>query len=634
MDINQLKFGFASYLRTLKGDEEIKYDPTSDISIFQYAKEFKQYIKNRYSSDEINLTSMSIGDILDLEVVNGKLVDPDKLAQEEQENNQETPIEGENAEEETPIEGENTNEETNSDKVPLDDSSLTDILNTLMEDELFSNAIDTDQNGEFSNEELSNFFNAISIYDGDGTNVSLDDILTAAESIVNNEFPSIKTFYDEENEATIESSANISNTPTPAQMASARGGGAAPVEEKTIANMTLPELQTELSTAQSDVSDKQTALNNIILGNTPELQELQKNIDLNYQIYKETLEAVDKDMAKQVDDKEKEINNKDVEIANQETTVSNCENNYNNAVSTRENLETTKAALESSLSSASDEERSSIQNQINQLQTQINQAEKDELDAKNAGDEAKEKLTNLKKERDELQSGENGLDDLNSQMSELEADIIEQYPQVQEAMTNYKNAKETYNETKVDAANKARNALIEQQNYVNDIKTAINKKENKSEVKEYFTNAMGEDVIEFASQFIGCNEADGSADKFLASWTTSAKTPWCAAFVQYIYEHSAADSLPEWYSSISNKWSCGNLYRAAKAADAQINVNDAQTGDMVLFDWDLNGGKDHVGIIVSIEDGVVTTIEGNTSDQVAYRTYKVDNPKLSFFKMT
>ena len=47
MDINQLKFGFASYLRTLKGDEEIKYDPTSDISIFQYAKEFKQYIKKR-----------------------------------------------------------------------------------------------------------------------------------------------------------------------------------------------------------------------------------------------------------------------------------------------------------------------------------------------------------------------------------------------------------------------------------------------------------------------------------------------------------------------------------------------------------------------------------------------------------
>ena len=71
-------------------------------------------------------------------------------------------------------------------------------------------------------------------------------------------------------------------------------------------------------------------------------------------------------------------------------------------------------------------------------------------------------------------------------------------------------------------------------------------------------------------------------------------------------------------------------------AGAEINGYDSQTGDMIIFDWDLNDdcNHDHVGIIVSVENGIVTTIEGNTSNEVAYRTYQIDDPRLTFFKMT
>lgn len=675
MNIESLKAGFLSYLQELEknngtSQEDTSLNDYSDISIFTHAKEFKDYISDEYDVSP-DIISMSVSDILKLEVVNGKLVDTDKLAEEQEDNAEEninTDAEktAEANPEQTPESTETTPQPEGANapvegQVKFDETAVTDILNSLMEDERFSGAIDADKNGNMSKKELSEFFNTISGLDGDKTNVSLEDILSAAEAIANNEFsatPEPQTYYDEVNDATTEKSDYVPNTPSAAQSANT-GGSMAPssgtvsepvtnpeaVEHKDYDKMTKEELQSELSNAQSKLAEKQTTLNDTIAGNTPELQELQENIDKKYEEYQEALQKVDEDKAKQVDDlkksidaKEEEINNKDIEIANQENVVSTCETNYQNAVSTRENLETTKEALvASSQSCTDDEQKASIQAQINEISDQIDTAKQQEETAKQALDEANTTLENLNKEREDLQSGENGLNELNSRMSQLENEISEQYPEIKEYQNQYNEAKEKYNTAKDTALVNAKEAVAEEQNEIKNINSAINKKDNANSVKDYFKNSMGEDIVEFAAQFIGCNEADGSADKFLASWTNSKQTPWCAAFVQYIYEHSdAAGSLPEWYSSIDNKWSCGNLYRAGQAAGAQINGADSQTGDMVIFDWDKSDNcvHDHVGIIVSIENGVVKTIEGNTSNQVAYRTYKIDDPRLTYFKMT
>lgn len=46
----------------------------------------------------------------------------------------------------------------------------------------------------------------------------------------------------------------------------------------------------------------------------------------------------------------------------------------------------------------------------------------------------------------------------------------------------------------------------------------------------------------------------------------------------------------------------------------QVSIEDAQRGDVVLFDWDSDGITDHVGIVEAyIGDGWLQTIEGNTS---------------------
>ena len=50
-------------------------------------------------------------------------------------------------------------------------------------------------------------------------------------------------------------------------------------------------------------------------------------------------------------------------------------------------------------------------------------------------------------------------------------------------------------------------------------------------------------------------------------------------------------------------------------------------GDIIFFNWDgdQSGGADHVGIVERVEGEVVHTIEGNTSDSCARRSYRLDS---------
>ena len=54
-------------------------------------------------------------------------------------------------------------------------------------------------------------------------------------------------------------------------------------------------------------------------------------------------------------------------------------------------------------------------------------------------------------------------------------------------------------------------------------------------------------------------------------------------------------------------------------------------GDIIFFDWDSPNGSsgpqdglaDHVGIVEKVENGIVYTVEGNTSDSCRERQYSV-----------
>ena len=53
-----------------------------------------------------------------------------------------------------------------------------------------------------------------------------------------------------------------------------------------------------------------------------------------------------------------------------------------------------------------------------------------------------------------------------------------------------------------------------------------------------------------------------------------------------------------------------------------------EAGDLIFFDWDQDGGRDHVGIVTAVVDDKVFTVEGNSSDLCRQKRYYLDDPAI------
>jgi hypothetical protein len=90
--------------------------------------------------------------------------------------------------------------------------------------------------------------------------------------------------------------------------------------------------------------------------------------------------------------------------------------------------------------------------------------------------------------------------------------------------------------------------------------------------------------------------------------------PWCADFASW---SAAQAGIPlgengEGFQSVAALWSWAES--SGRAVPASSGTPEA--GELIVW------GSDHVGIIESVDpDGTIHTIEGNSSDEVAQRTY-------------
>lgn len=536
-NISLLK-GFTSYLEELNEVSGKNYNTSSDsVSIFMYANEFKNYIADELDVDA-SIFSKSINDILNMDIVNGKLV-------EKEENlNQDEFVASEEDETKETSEPENETSSNNN------KSDLTDILNNLFQDSSVIEALDSNKSGDLDEDEITSFLNTIKDLDGDNTNISLNDILSGIDYIQNGQ--SLVTEETEENKpeeiqdtetaqgaqdsGAANGSANASGGSSGSSGGVSGGSSAAGnvngqgTDKKSLENLTKEELNSELKSAETDLSDQQAALSDILSGSDPKIAALQEAVDDAYETYQTELEKVDVDMAEKVDDlkqeidaKEQEIDAKEQEISDQECTVSNCENDYNNAVSAKENLEGVVASLESAAASADEDEKADITAQLEAAKAQLEQAIQDVDAAKDAWDAAEEQLTKLQEQKENLQSGEGGLDSLNEQMTVLEQEIAEKYPEIQEYLAAYRDAKKDYTDTKQNAITDAKADILESQQYINDIKTAINDKENKEVAKEYSISPSSQYDEEEGQRLVNV------ARDMLARYGST--TGWCAAGV-------------------------------------------------------------------------------------------------------
>ena len=105
---------------------------------------------------------------------------------------------------------------------------------------------------------------------------------------------------------------------------------------------------------------------------------------------------------------------------------------------------------------------------------------------------------------------------------------------------------------------------------------------------------------------------------------------WCADFVSYTLQKNGYDV--EWSSlagdgdgtilgNLRNTGATVHLDLGAQAKGLQNSSEydpsySPQAGDVVIFDWELDGVNDHTGFVVKDNgDGTITTLEGNTSGE-------------------
>lgn len=150
-------------------------------------------------------------------------------------------------------------------------------------------------------------------------------------------------------------------------------------------------------------------------------------------------------------------------------------------------------------------------------------------------------------------------------------------------------------------------------------------------------------MIEQAQAWVGRNEADGSFKSIIDTYNSH--TPlargyelkytdeWCAGFVSAVAIATGnTDNVPL-------EVSCPRMIQIAQNMGIW-QENDGYVpspADIILYDWDDSGNgdntanPDHVGVVESVSNGVITVIEGNMSEKVGRRSLDVDGRYIRGF---
>lgn len=125
----------------------------------------------------------------------------------------------------------------------------------------------------------------------------------------------------------------------------------------------------------------------------------------------------------------------------------------------------------------------------------------------------------------------------------------------------------------------------------------------------------GSAIVDTAMKYLGYNESNGSYLKF----TNGDKIAWCAAFVTYVVKETLGSDTPSGFGSNAvsdlRDWGKANGRYISRSQWSQV-----KPGDIMI---QKENGASHTGIVTKVDpDGTIHTIEGNTSNMVAERTYK------------
>lgn len=140
---------------------------------------------------------------------------------------------------------------------------------------------------------------------------------------------------------------------------------------------------------------------------------------------------------------------------------------------------------------------------------------------------------------------------------------------------------------------------------------------------------MKERMLEIAKSYLNARQYGAGHKQIIDGYNRITPLPrgyrvkytdnWCATFVSYVM-HKAGYKGPF-------ECSANRLREAMKKAGYQTSGVGA-SGDIIFYDWNTDGWSDHVGIIVSYNNGIYKVIEGNHMHAVGYRTISKNSDNI------
>ncbi|MDU0315016.1 peptidoglycan-binding protein [Phycicoccus sp. M110.8] len=94
-----------------------------------------------------------------------------------------------------------------------------------------------------------------------------------------------------------------------------------------------------------------------------------------------------------------------------------------------------------------------------------------------------------------------------------------------------------------------------------------------------------------------------------------ATAPWCNQSITY-WANASGNAGPVCFGR-DYAFTVWHAERFRREGQWHVDIAGIRRGDIVFFDWDETnriGAIDHIGLVTGVGDGVVYTIEGNTSD--------------------
>jgi hypothetical protein len=103
------------------------------------------------------------------------------------------------------------------------------------------------------------------------------------------------------------------------------------------------------------------------------------------------------------------------------------------------------------------------------------------------------------------------------------------------------------------------------------------------------------------------------------------RAEWCACFVSWVAEQCGyidVGLIPRF------AWCPSGVQWFKDRGQWQDNGYTPRPGDIIFIDWEPDGECDHVGIVESVADGKVNTIEGNSGDSCRRHSYVLGSIKI------